>query len=179
MAKPGPRCRALVEPVVSAMDPIQMASAVAASVVAWSLGNALMVGIASVVAGVAARLLRGRWGVLLVAAGSAFSGAVALGMYQATGDLYLPILLLLVGVLATVLVGHLLRDVPMIGSVMFLAAGWYLVIYAFLGPFVRTSILGDLALAGLILGSALLVHHSARVIENRRPAQSSMYLQSE
>ncbi len=155
-----------------------MASSVAASVIAWSLANALMVGIASVVAGIAARLLGRRWGFLLVAAGGAFSGAVALGMYQATGDLYLPVLLLLVGVLATVLVGHLLRDVPMIGSVLFLAAGWYLVVSAFLGPFVRTSILGDLALGGLILGSALLVHHSARAVETRRLAQGRMYAQS-
>lgn len=155
-----------------------MASALAGSVVAWSLGNALMVGIASVVAGIAARLLGRRWGLLLVAAGTAFSGAVALGMYQATGDMYLPVLLLLVGLLATVLVGHLLRDAPMVGSLLFLTAGWYLVIYAFLGAFVRTSILGDLALGGLIMGSSLLVHHSARMIENRRVAQGRTYLQS-
>lgn len=155
-----------------------MASTMAASVIAWSLGNALMVGIASVVAGVAARILGRRWGVLLVAAGSAFSGAVALGMYQATGDLYLPVFLLLVGVLATILVGHLLRDLPMVGAVMFLAAGWYLVIYAFLGAFVRTSILGDLALGGLVMGSSLLVHHSARAVENRRLMQGRVYPQS-
>ncbi len=155
-----------------------MATAVAGSVVAWSLGNALMVGIAAVVAGIAARLLGRRWGLFIVAAGTAFSGAVALGMYQATGDPYLPVLLLLVGILATVLAGHLLRDVPMVGSLLFLAAGWYLVIYAFLGAFVRTSILGDLALGGLIMGSSLLVHHSARVLESRRVAQGRMYLQS-
>ncbi len=159
------------------MDPLQIASTLAASVITWSLGNALMVGIASVVAGVAARLLGRRWGLLLVAAGTAFSGAVALGMYQATGDLYLPFFLLLVGVLATILVGHLLRDVPMVGTVLFFAAGWYLVVYAFLGAFVRTSILGDLALGGLIMGSSLLVHHSVRVIENRRLAEGSMYPQ--
>lgn len=161
------------------MDPIQLASAIFASVVTWSTANALMVGIAALATGVAARLLRRRWGLLLIAAGSAFSGAVALGMYQqATGDLYLPVLLLIVGVLATVLAAHVLRDAPMIGSVLFLAAGWYLVVYAFLGPFVRTSVLGDLALGGLIMGSALLLHHSARVVENRRPAQGSMYPES-
>ncbi len=160
------------------MDPIQLASAIFASVVTWSTGHALMVGIASVAAGIAARILRQRWGLLLVAAGSAFSGAVALGWYQATGDVYLPVLILLVGILATVLAGHVFRDVPMVGSLIFLAAGWYLVVYAFLGPFVRTSVLGDLALGGLIMGSALLLHHSARVVENRRPAQGSMYPES-
>ncbi len=152
-----------------------MASALAASVVAWSMGNALMVGLASVAAGVVARALGRRWGVLLVLGGGAFAGDVALGIYRATGDLLVPLLVGLGGLLGAAIVGYLLRGVPMVGSVIFLAAGWYLVLYAYLGSFVRTSILGDLALGGLIMGSALFVHHSARAIGARHSVEEPAY----
>ena len=157
------------------MDFIQSASALLAQIVAWATANALVVGAASIVAAVLARALGERWGVLLVAGGAAFAGSLAASEFQSTGGVLIPLAVLAGGVLIAVLAARLLRGVPMVGAVVLFASGWYLILRAFLGPFLLGSVLGDLALGGLILGSALVVHHSMERIESRREPTQPAY----
>ncbi len=148
----------------------QMTVSLVSDMIQWSTSHALLVGLAAFAAAIASGLVRRAWGFLLLAAGTFCATVLAVWEYNATGTMLLPALVLVGGVLLSALLAWLVHPVGLVGTVAFFAAGWYLVLYAFLGPFVYRSFSWDLVWGVLIVGSTVGIHRAALLVQNRRRA---------
>ncbi len=146
----------------------QMTVSLVSDLLQWSTSHALLVGLAAFAAAIVSGLVKRAWGFLLLAAGTFCATVLAVWEYDATGAMFLPALVLVSGVLLSGFLGWLVHPVGLVGTFAFFAAGWYLVLYAFLGPFVSQSIPWDLVWGVLFIGSTYAVHRAMRMFQTRR-----------
>ncbi len=156
------------QPVAVDMTLSQMTVTLASDLLRWSTSHALLGGLAAFAGAIASGLVKRAWGFLLLAAGTFCATVLAVWEYDATGAMFLPALVLVGGVLLSGLLGWLVHPVGLVGTVAFSAAGWYLVLYAFLGHFLSQSIPWDLVWIVLFVGSTYAVHRATRMIQARR-----------
>ncbi len=150
------------------MTLVQMATTLTSDLVAQARAHALLIGLAGLAAGIVAGLVRRSWGFMVLAGGTFFAAVLAVWDYDATGAMLIPLLVFAGGVLVSGFVGWLVHPVGIVGTIGFFAAGWYLILYSLLGPFVMTSIPWDLVLGAIIIGCSELVHRASRELATRR-----------
>ncbi len=159
------------------MDLTQMATSLMSQMVSWALAHAFIVGVGLVAAAVIARALGRAWGYILMAFGTFFAMILGVWVYQATGSWALPVALVAIGILASGVIGWIVKEIALVGAIGLFIGGWYLILYAALGSFATTSVMDDLALGGLVAISAVLLHHVVKRAEMRHRAQTPYYVE--
>jgi len=117
-------------------------------IVPYVLAHAQWIGPALLAAGIALRLAGRALSRVLLAVGLLATAALAYREWQAMQSLLLAGGILLAGVVLFGLLAWTVRGISFLFAFVMLAAGWYLVLYGWMGPSLANSTTGSLAWAG-------------------------------